>query len=367
MDFGFDLGKAVRDAMDDVLKKRGRANIVVAGRSGVGKSTLINAVFGGSLAETGQGRPVTVSTREYSKEGVPVTLFDTRGLEMESYKSTLGELERLAKERTASDDANRHIHLAWVCVGEDSRRVEDGEQRAVALLAEHMPVVAVITKARSDNGFRAVVQGLLPEARNVISVRALGQVDDDGHRIEPRGLLELIELSMELIPEGQRDALAAAQRVNLRQKQIRAHRVVASAAITAAGIGVAPIPFSDAIAIVPIQVSMLAGISGVFGLELSTAFISTLASAAFTAIAATVAGRMIVAGLLKLIPGANVVGGVIAGVSAAAVTTAFGETYIGTLSTLMAKGSQAPTSEQIVETFVRDIKNRPNDVTVVGP
>src|SRR5665213_763206 len=132
MDFGFDLGKAVRDAMDDALKKRGRANIVIAGRSGVGKSTLINAVFGGSLAETGQGRPVTISTREYSKEGVPVTLFDTRGLEMASYKATLGELERLAKERAASDDPNRHIHLAWICISEDSRRVEDGEQRAVA-------------------------------------------------------------------------------------------------------------------------------------------------------------------------------------------------------------------------------------------
>lgn len=32
---------------------------MLAGRSGVGKSTLINTVFGSKLAETGQGRPVT--------------------------------------------------------------------------------------------------------------------------------------------------------------------------------------------------------------------------------------------------------------------------------------------------------------------
>ena len=103
---------------------------------------------------------------------------------------------------------------------------------------------------------------------------------------------------------------------------------------------------------------MLAGISTVFGLEMSTAFISTLASSAFTAIAATMTGRMIVAGLLKLIPFTNPVGDLIAGASAAAVTTAFGETYIVTLSMLMGTGTSAPTSEQIVERFVRDIKSK---------
>jgi len=358
MDLGFDVGRAVREAMDEALKRRGRASIVIAGRSGVGKSTLINAVFGGSMAETGQGRPVTSSTREYSKEDVPITLFDTRGLEMASYKDTLAELERLARERAASPDPNQHVHLAWLCLSEDSRRVEDGEQQACALLAKYMPVVAVITKARSDDGFRATVRDLLPEAKNVIRVRALGGVDDDGHRVEPRGLLELVELSMELVPEGQRDALAAAQRVSLKQKQVRAHRVVASATVLAGTIGLTPIPFSDAIAIIPIQVSMLAGISSVFGLELSTAFVTTLVSSAFTAVAATMAGRTIVAGLLKFIPGANVAGGMIAGATAAALTTAFGEAYIGTLSNMMSGVGEAPTPEQVVEAFVRDIKTK---------
>jgi uncharacterized protein (DUF697 family)/GTP-binding protein EngB required for normal cell division len=354
----FDIGKAVRDAIDESLRRRGRANVLLAGRSGVGKSTLINAVFGHKLAETGQGRPVTSTTREYAKEGVAVTLFDTRGLEMDRYGETLAELERFTRERGSSLDPNQHIHLAWVCLAEDSRRVEEGESRTVSTLAKHMPVIGVITKARCDDGFREVVQDLLPEARGVVRVRARGQVDDDGHRLEPSGLQELVDLSMELIPEGQRDALAAAQRVSLKQKQVRAQMIVGSAAIAAGAIGVAPIPFSDAIAIVPIQISMLAGISGVFGLEVSTAFISTLASAAFTAVAATLSGRTIVAGLLKLVPGANIIGGVIAGASAASITTVFGEAYIGTLSALIDTGSKFPASEQVIEAFVDKIKNK---------
>jgi len=48
-------------------------NILIAGRTGVGKSTLINAVFQGNFATTGQGRPVTQSTREIKKEGIPLS------------------------------------------------------------------------------------------------------------------------------------------------------------------------------------------------------------------------------------------------------------------------------------------------------
>ena len=42
-----------------------------------------------------------------------------------------------------------------------------------------MPVLGVITKARADQGFRAEVQRLLPEAKNVVRVRALSERFDD--------------------------------------------------------------------------------------------------------------------------------------------------------------------------------------------
>jgi transposase-like protein len=58
-------------AMEAALKQRGRVNIVIAGRIGVGKSTLINSIFQGRMADTGQGRPVTKETREITKEGIP--------------------------------------------------------------------------------------------------------------------------------------------------------------------------------------------------------------------------------------------------------------------------------------------------------
>ena len=36
-----------------------KLNVLIVGKTGVGKSTLINAVFGDKVAKTGSGKPVT--------------------------------------------------------------------------------------------------------------------------------------------------------------------------------------------------------------------------------------------------------------------------------------------------------------------
>ena len=131
----------------------GVCNVLIAGSTGVGKSTLINSIFHGRMTATDQGRPVTKTTRLFTKKGVPLGIWDTRGLEMEDFEETLDELTRLVERRAADPDPGRHIHVAWLCVLEDGRRVEDAEQNLCRMLAQHVPVLGVITKARSDEGF----------------------------------------------------------------------------------------------------------------------------------------------------------------------------------------------------------------------
>ncbi|WP_224244960.1 YcjF family protein [Hyalangium gracile] len=358
MDFNF--ADEVRRQLEEALQKRGRVNIVVAGRSGVGKSTLVNAVFQGDLAETGQGRPVTQSAREYSKEGLPLTILDTRGLEMEQYAETTRQLENEVRARSMDPDAKRHLHVAWVCISEDSRRVEQGESAVAEMLSRYMPVVVVITKARSDRGFREEVLRLIPTARNAMRVRALREEDDEGHVLEPRGLKELVDVTMELVPEAQRNAFAAAQKVSVEQKKSRAHLAVGSAATLAAAVGASPIPFSDAALIVPVQIGMLASISAIFGLPLSQAFLTTLISSAGGGLAATLAGQTIVSGLLKLLPGVGTIAGAaISGTTAATITTIFGEGYIAVLSRLfMRNPGVLPSEEEIASAFREELNGR---------
>jgi small GTP-binding protein len=340
-------------AMEAALKQRGRVNIVIAGRTGVGKSTLINSIFQGRMAETGQGRPVTKETREITKEGIPVSIFDTRGLEMADYKATVEAVERLVQDRHRDSDPHRHIHVAWICISEDSRRVEEAESQLTHTLAKYIPVVGVITKARADQGFRAEVQKLMPEARNVVRVRAIAEQLDEGFVLQPHGLKDLVDLTMELVPEAHRNAFAAAQKANLDLKSRRAQGAIATAAAAATAAGASPIPFSDALVLVPIQVAMLAGITAIFGLPVSVGFLTTLLASVGTGAVATIAGRSIVTNLLKLIPGAGTIaGGAIAAATAAALTTAFGEVYIATLVKLMEKsGGEPPTADEILKTF----------------
>ncbi|WP_163997139.1 YcjF family protein [Pyxidicoccus caerfyrddinensis] len=357
----FNIGDEVRKQIEEAFRKRGRVTLIIAGRSGVGKSTLINAIFHGRIAETGQGRPVTQEAREYTKEGIPVTLIDTRGLEMAGFRDTVKELEELVRSRARDEDAGRHVHVAWLCIGEDSRRVEDGDIQVCEMLARYVPVVAVVTKARSDQGFRDEVQRLLPQARNVMRVRALTETDDEGHTLQPRGLTELVDITMELVPEAQRNAFAAAQRVSIEQKRKRAHGIVLGAATTAAAIGgLNPLPFADAALLVPLQVGMLAGVSSVFGLPLTEAFLTTLVSSAVTGLGATFTGQSLVSGMLKLLPGAGtLVGGLISASVAASLTTLFGEAYVAVLARLMQQRAGGfPTADEVAQAFKEELVGR---------
>lgn len=345
------IDEILNEAINKATTERGNITVLIAGRTGVGKSTLINSIFQSNIAETGQGRPVTVNTRELTKEGVPITIFDTRGLEMSKFKETMVELEKLIKDRSTDRDTNRHIHVAWLCVQEDGRRVEDAEVDLHNMLASHMPVIAVVTKARSDGGFKAEVQHLLPESRNVVRVRAIREEMDDGHVIEAMGLDSLIELTSEVIPEGKRRALAAAQRANINYKKKQSHKVVAGASTAAGLAGASPIPFTDAAILAPIQIGMIAGITSVFGVELSKGTLSTIVASAIGVGGATFAGRTVVVNIMKFFPGiGTVAGGAISSATAIAITVALGEAYISVLAEIFKENPDAmPTADDIGE------------------
>jgi uncharacterized protein (DUF697 family)/GTP-binding protein EngB required for normal cell division len=347
-------GELVKKALEEALRERGHANVLIAGRTGVGKSTLINSIFQGNFATTGQGRPVTQNTREITKDGIPLSIFDTRGLEMADFSSTMKSLKTFISDRHNERDQKKHIHVAWVCVEEDLRRLEDAETALAAMLAGFMPVVGVITKARSDKGFRAEIQRLLPQAKNVIRVRAIPEELDDGHSLPAMGLEELVQLTMELFPEGQKRAFVAAQKADLALKRKQSHLIVGTAALSAAGIAAAPIPFADAAMIVPIQVAMIAGITATYGLSFSEGFLSSLVGSTVGGTLATLTGRAVVGGLLKLFPVVGwIVGGAINAATAAAITTAFGQAYIAALDFLFAKYRGEPPSSQEVLDEVR--------------
>lgn len=61
------------------------ANILLLGKTGVGKSTFINYLFEKDICVTGAGKPVTQNIYGYINKDIvnmPIRVFDSKGLEV---------------------------------------------------------------------------------------------------------------------------------------------------------------------------------------------------------------------------------------------------------------------------------------------
>src|SRR4051794_25594388 len=152
---GTDLRAMLADKKLLHLKAMGRFNLAVMGKSGVGKSTLINAVFGRKVAETGIGSPVTPGRRLYRTDCGTLGLFDTRGLEVGPDSSRIITELRELLVRAQGKPVSEQIHAVWYCVSGTGGRLEHAEATFIKDVADlGLPVFLVLTRVeRDDDGY----------------------------------------------------------------------------------------------------------------------------------------------------------------------------------------------------------------------
>ncbi|MDR0489473.1 MAG: DUF697 domain-containing protein [Propionibacteriaceae bacterium] len=332
----------VKDRVDLVFKKSDeqepsmeepdRVNIMLAGKTGVGKSTLINAIFGEDIAATGIGEPVTQTINIYHKDNIPLRIYDVKGLELDAHvqKDIQSNLKKLIRASRKTEDKNDDIHLLWYCIASVGVRVEPLELEFIRDLAKQIDIVIVITKSFDGHETRELMAylqsqkdaGGLP-VKAIVPILAEDRTIDGAVVKEGFGLKELSELSYELLPDAQKRAFAGAQKVSAEVRKKAAAQVIALATAGAGAAGVIPIPIADALVLVPIQMMMLTGIANAYGLKFKeddfTALVSAIAPLAMQA-----GGKAAVTSLLKLVPGVGVAAAAISGAVAAGFTAALG-------------------------------------------
>lgn len=141
---------------------RARYNIAIIGRTGVGKSTLINTLLGRGVAATRAGRPMTAvgfHRHDFDLRSTPTTLFDSWGLESGRAEEWKGMLVEELRLRSPEKPPETWFHTVLYCVGAGGLRIEPFELAILSeLAAENYRVLVVLTKA--DQATRAELETL---------------------------------------------------------------------------------------------------------------------------------------------------------------------------------------------------------------
>ena len=335
-----DIAEQIMSSIQKEYKELEKLNVMILGKTGVGKSTLINNMFSQKLAETGVGKPVTDKIRKIEKPDFPLAIYDTPGLELGGDNAIDGLINEVVGEIEAgvkSGDIGKAIHCIWYCISTPSHRIEQAEIEFLNMFFDktsnyNIPVILVLTQSYSKKDAKALMAEIEKENLaivNIVSVLAEDYEIDEEYIAKAYGLDRLSEVMINVIPEAVQKTFVAVQCANLELKKGRAQAVVASAVVVAATTGAVPIPFSDAALLVPEQVAMLSSITAIYGIPMEKSTLIAIISSTIGTAGTTVLGKTVVSNLLKLIPAAgSVVGGAISSATAAAFTAALGEAYI---------------------------------------
>ncbi|KAK5064246.1 hypothetical protein LTR84_000079 [Exophiala bonariae] len=256
--------------------------ILVCGKTGVGKSSLINAVFAVDMTDesTTYQQGVHDINQAFESPNHPgLLVHDSRGWQAGSDT----ELELIAKflrHRAFQKDPAQALHVIWFCVDSDVSRIEEADKRTFATIAQysnHVPVFIIGTKKDKMVGYRKMKlleqymekTNDFKESNRLATEEASKQAEDqfmglrdelsrlphykaDGYcclsKDDMDGIKRLLSQTLELISDDRvRLFCVAAQVVDVEQKIDSAITECMRLATHAVRTAMVPLPFSSAI------------------------------------------------------------------------------------------------------------------------
>jgi predicted GTPase len=350
-----------------LLLEQRSPNLVLVGRRGAGKSSLVNAFFGARVAEVGHVKAQTGQGRWFDVQGQLGTLsiLDTRGFQEGSRPDEADAADTpldsiLAEVRRKAPDALLFLIKATEVDSAIDADLEVLSQIASAVEQAHgmrPPLIGVATHCDllepkrtdlhlSDSQDPAELQEKLrhveaverqlrdklrsrPELRgelvNVLGVSTYLSWRPDGSiRSDERWRLgELAQVLFRELPEQGRLVLARVTRVRTLQEELATTLTRAMASLCM-GVAVVPIPVADIVPITSAQLSLIAGIGWISGRQLDLKASGEFLTALGVNVGAAFALREAARALVKFVfPGAgNVVSGAVAFAGTLAIGTA---------------------------------------------
>lgn len=319
-----------------------KGNVLVIGNSGVGKSTLINAVLGEEKATTGWGNSGTTDHLEiYENDEIPFRIIDSVGFEPSFFKKkkAIDAVKKWSKNSAKNGNEDSKIDIIWFCVEGTSRKLFPDTIKSLSsatAMWESVPVIVAITKSYSEperkinvemvqNAF-AKQKRYSKNLKKVIPVVAQDYVINDSSYVEPVGITELIEATNNFLPEGKKAADDDIYHYKIKRKKALAQGIVGTATTAGSVIGAIPISVADAPLLSGIEAGEITALARLYEIpkgEKSKQLMGTIIEAGTASAAAKGA-----ISVLKSIPGVNLVAGVLNAVIAGCFVAAIGEACI---------------------------------------
>lgn len=319
----------LENELNKLKKDLKKPNILLAGATGVGKSSLVNQIFGEKIAKAGTGKPVTSTIDIYENNEVSVILYDSRGYELgsEEQLSFIKDVIGLVDENMAIPE--KQIHLVWYCINAGGHRITDYDKSAIRQFKEKkMQVAVVFTKSEliSDDDSKKM-KSIINEFDKSVPIFETSS-NKPANFINDRK--QLINWSCACLPEQLKEAFIKSQRSNLSLKWEKAHSIVIQHCAAAFAVGFVPIPMADAPILVLNQMALIGRILNLYDLDSYKDIITGGVTGGIVGKLVSSLGKSIVASLLKFIPVVGwFIGGAISGTVATILTAALGEAVSG--------------------------------------
>ena len=173
---------------NEFTKKLNHFNILILGRAGIGKTTLINSIleFEGTPKEllTGEGTSKTIGEpKGYISDKVKgIRLWDSQGIDKEKYNipKVVESVKKLINEASLNNDPDLFIHCIWYCIS--GNRFEKLESESISELMsiyddDTLPIIIVYTEAYSENSTKEVCDEVKKVLDKVVDKQKIKEIN----------------------------------------------------------------------------------------------------------------------------------------------------------------------------------------------
>lgn len=161
------------------------ANVMLIGRTGVGKSSLLNYLVDREVCKTGCGKPVTQDFEKYVYEddnGFKINIFDSKGLEVQDFNLSKETIKRFVQEKCTSNDIGKWLHTIFYCINVKRARLEEEEIKFIKSLSDGISqtIHIILTHCNNtdDKSVVEMTQRIRLELGNNVRVFGVNSVEE---------------------------------------------------------------------------------------------------------------------------------------------------------------------------------------------